>query len=139
MDLDTIFVIILYLCMLFLSIGSIIALSRKIWRTKISMILKLLIPVILVGLLIIALLLFDTVETSEVKISRWEVMIYSASIIIGLNLSLNLNRKKLLSKIKVASNLKVIIITIMFAIFISSTFYFTANLFDKLNILGGTD
>ena len=136
MDPDGIFFVLLYLLLLILTIGSIVGLSRKVWQSKVSIALKLLFVGILVGLLIFALSMFDTVETGEVTISRWEIMIYSASFLIGMNWSINLNRRQIFQKIKVSKYLKVTIMTIVFAVLIPSIFYFTANFFDKLNLLG---
>lgn len=133
---DAIFLILLYLCMLVLTIGSIIGLSRKIWRSKVSIAVKLLVVGVLIGLLIFALSIFGTVETGNVTISRWEIMIYSASLLIGLNWSINLNRKQFFEKIKISKSLKVMVMTLVFAILIPTTFYFIANFFDKLNLLG---
>jgi hypothetical protein len=106
MDPDAIFIILLYLCMLVLTIGSIIGLSRKIWRSKVSIAVKLLVVGVLIGLLIFALSIFDTVGAGNVTISRWEIMIYSASLLIGLNWSINLNRKQFFEKIKISKSLK---------------------------------
>jgi hypothetical protein len=136
MDPDAIFFILLYLYMLVLTIGSIIGLSRKIWRSKVSIAVKLLVVGVLIGLLIFALSIFGTVETGNVTISRWEIMIYSASLLIGLNWSINLNRKQFFEKIKISKSLKVTVVTLVFAILIPTTFYFIANFFDKLNLLG---
>ena len=136
MDPDVIFIILLYLIMLILTIGSIIGLSKKIWRSRVSIVIKLLVVGVLGGLLIFALSIFDTVETGSVTISRWEIMIYSASLLIGLNWSINLNSKQLFERIKISKSLRVTVMTLMFAILIPTAFYFTANLFDKLNLLG---
>ena len=136
MDPDAIFIILLYITLLILTLGSIIGLSRKIWQSDISIVLKLLVVGLLVGLLIFALLKFDTVETGEVTISRWEIMIYSASLLIGLNWSINLSRKQVIQRIKLHKHIKVAVMTIAFAILIPTIFYFTVNLFDKLNLLG---
>lgn len=136
MDPDAIFIILLYLCLLILTIGSIIGLSKKIWRSKVSIAVKLLVVGMLVGLLIFALSIFDTVETGNVTISRWEIMIYSASLLIGLNWSINLNRKQFFERIKISKSIRVTVMTLMFAILIPTAFYFTANLFDNLNLLG---
>lgn len=136
MDPDAIFIILLYITMLVLTIGSIIGLSKKIWQTGVSVALKLLVVGLLVGLLILALVKFDGVETGDVIISRWEIMIYFASLLIGLNWSINLSRKPTLRTIKVSKNLKVTVMTIVFATLISTMFYLIGNFFDKLNLLG---
>lgn len=136
MDPDAIFIILLYIGFLALTIGSIIGLSKKIWQSGVSAVLKLLVIGLLVSLLILALVKFDTVETGEVIINRWVIMIYSASLLIGLNWSINLVCKQPLKRIKVPNYLKVTVVTIGFTILIPTIFYFTANFFDKLNLLG---
>ena len=136
MDPDAIFIILLYLTMLVLTIGSIIGLSKKIWHTNVSVVLKLLVVGLLVGLLILALVKFDGVETGDVIISRWEIMIYSASLLIGLNWSINLSCKSALQSIKVPKYLKVTVMTIVFATLIPTTFHLIGNFFDNLNLLG---
>ena len=136
MDPDAIFIILLYLIMLVLTIGSIIGLSKKIWLANVSVVLKLLVVGLLVGLLILALAKFDGVETGDVLISRWEIMIYSASLLIGLNWSINLSRKAALQTIKVPKYIKVTVMTIVFATLIPTMFYLVGNFFDKLNLLG---
>ncbi len=136
MDPDAVFIILLYLTMLVLTIGSIIGLSKKILQANVSVVLKLLVVGLLVGLLILALVKFDGVETGDAVISRWEIMIYSASILIGLNWSINLNRKSALQSIILPKYLKVAVITIVFAMLIPATFYLLGNFFDNLNLLG---
>ena len=136
MDLDAIFIILLYLTMLVLTIGSIIGLSKKIWGTDVKVILKLIVVGLLVSLLILALVKFDGVETGNTIISRWEIMIYSASLLIGLNWSINLCRKSALQTIKMPQYLKVAVMTIVFAMLIPTMFYLIGNFFDKLNLLG---
>ncbi len=136
MDPDGIFLILLYLCLLGLTIRGIIGLSRKMWRSDVALAFKLLVVGVLIGLLIFALVKFDTVETGEVIISRWEIMIYSASFLIGLNWSINLIRKQAFQRIKVPKYLLVTVMTIVFTISIPTIFYFTSNFFDRLNLLG---
>ena len=141
MDPDAIFIILLYLTMLVLTIGSIVGLSKKIWRTNVPVVLKLIVVGLLTFLVIFALIKFNGVETGEVQgrqifISRWEIMIYSASILIGLNWSINLNRKQALQKIKLHKYFKITLVTIVLAIFIPTMFYLMGNFFDKLNLLG---
>ena len=136
MDPDAIFIILLYICLLILTIGSILGLSKKIWKSNVSIILKLLVVGLLAGLLILALYKFDTVETGNVTISRWEIMIYSASLLIGLNWSINLSSKSGFQRINVPKYLKLTAMTIAFAILIPTIFYLSVNFFDKLNLLG---
>jgi hypothetical protein len=136
MDPDGIFLILLYLCLLILTIGGIIGLSRKVWRSDVSLVIKLFVVGVLIGLLIFALVKFDTVETGEVFISRWEIMIYSASFIIGLNWSINLIRKQAFHRIKVPKYILVSVMTFVFTVSIPTIFYLTANFFDHLNLLG---
>jgi hypothetical protein len=136
MDPDAIFIILLYITMFVLTIGSIIGLSKKIWQADISVILKLLVVGLLVGLLIFALAIFDGVETGDVIISRWDIMIYSASLLIGLNWSINLSRKPVLQTIEVPKYLKVTVMTIVFATLIPTMFHLIGNFFDKLNLMG---
>jgi len=136
MDPDAIFLILLYLVMLGLTIGCIFGLSAKIWQTSAPWGLKIFAIALLVGLLIVALLVFDGVETGERIISRWQLMIYSASFLIGLNWSINLIRKQAFVRIKASNLIKVAALTISFSVLIPTIFYFLANLFDKLNLLG---
>lgn len=138
MDPDAIFIILLYLIMLGLTIGCIIGLSTKIWESAASIVLKIFVIGVLVGLLILALLKFDGVESGYVIISRWEIMIYSASFLIGLNWSINLIRKQSVLRIKVPTFVKAAFMTILFAIIIPTIFYVLANFFDKLNLLGSS-
>ena len=136
MDPDAIFIIFLYLIMLGLTIGCIIGLSRKIWLSDASMVLKIFVIGGLVGLLILALLKFDGVETGEVIISRWTIMIYSASFLIGLNWSINLIRRQAFLRINAPAFVKASVMTILFTIMIPTIFSVLANFFDKLNLLG---
>jgi hypothetical protein len=136
MDPDVIFLILLYITMLILTIGGIIGLSKKIWQCDVSIAIKLLVVGLLVGLLILALLKFDTIETGEVIISRWEIMIYSASFLIGLNWGININRKQIIQKIKLPNYIKVTVMTILFTVFIPTLFYFLGNFFENLNLMG---
>lgn len=136
MDPDVIFIMLLYIIMLGLTIGCIIGLSKKLWLSEVSIALKIFIIGILVGLLILALLKFDGVETRDVIISRWTIMIYSASFFIGLNWSINLSKRQALLRINAPSFVKVAIVTICFTIIIPTTFYFLANLLVKLNLFG---
>jgi hypothetical protein len=133
---DAIFIILLYFFLLILTIGSIIGLSRKIWKSKVSLAIKLLVVGSLVGLLIFALSIFDTVETGDVAISRWEIMIYSASFLIGFNWSINLNRKQVFQRIRIPNWLKVVIMTMAFAVLLPALFYFMGKFFEELNIFG---
>ena len=91
---------------------------------------------LLAGLLILVLYKFDSVETGNVTISRWEIMIYSASLLIGLNWSINLSSKSGFQRINVPKYLKLTAMTIAFAILIPTIFYLSVNFFDKLNLLG---
>ena len=141
MDPDAIFIILLYIVMLILTIGSIIGLSKKIWQTDMSLVLKLFVVGLLTFLLILAIVKFDGVESGEVQgrqfhISRWEIMIYSASLLIGLNWSINLSSKPALQTIKLHEYFKITVLTILFATLIPTMFYLLGNLFDKLNLLG---
>jgi hypothetical protein len=141
MDPDVIFIILLYITMLVLTVGSIIGLSKKIWRHDVPIALKLFVIGLLVGLLILALVKFNGVESGEVQgrqfyISRWDIMIYSASFLIGLNWSINIVHRQVFQRIKLPSYLKVTIMTIVFSVLIPTIFYFSANLFEKLNIMG---
>src|SRR5574343_51128 len=140
MDPDAIFIILLYLTMLVLTIGSIVGLSKKIWRANVSMVLKFIVVGLLTFLLIFALIKFDGVESGEVRgrqfyISRWEIMIYSASLLIGLNWSINLSNKQPFQRIRVSKSIKVIAMTILFAMLISTLFYLICKFFDNLNLL----
>ena len=136
MDPDAIFIILLYFIVLILTIGSIIGLSGKIWKSSLSLFFKLLLIGIPVSLLVLAILNFNTVETGNVVISIFEVMIFSASILIGLNWSLNLKNRKLLQRIKLPVYLKVAIMTFLFTLLIPAVFYLTANFFERLNLMG---
>jgi hypothetical protein len=140
MDPDVIFIILLYILMLILTIVSIFGLSKKIWRQGVSIAVKLIVIGLLVGLLIFALLIFNDTETGEtvvgVVISRWEIMIYSASFLIGLNWSINLVRRQVFETIKLPNYLKVTILTIAFSVLIPSMFYFSAKVLEQLNIMG---
>lgn len=136
MDPDVIFIMLLYLIMLGLTIGCIIGLSRKIWLSEVSIALKIFVIGVLVGLLILALLKFDGVETRDVIISRWTIMIYSASFLIGLNWSINLTKKQAFLRLNAPSFVKAAFVTICFTIIIPTTFYFLANLLVKLNLFG---
>ena len=126
--------------MLALTIGSIIGFSKKIWKLDVLLSVKLIVIGLLVGLLTLALIKFNGTETGETAgsnyISRWEIMIYSASLLIGLNWSINLVYKQVFQQIKLPNYLKVTILTILFSVLIPVVFYFTANLLDKLNIMG---
>ena len=122
--------------MLVLTIDSIIGLSKKIWSTNVPMVLKSLVIGLLIVLLILALAKFNGVERGRHIISRWEIMIYSASLLIGLNWSITIGRRQLLQDIKAPNYLKVTIMTIAFATLIPTMFYLIGNLFDKLNLLG---
>jgi hypothetical protein len=141
MDPDAIFIILLYFSMLVLTIGSILGLSKKIWKTKVSMILKFLVVGLLIFLLTIALVKFNGVESGEVQgrqfyISRWDIMIYAASLLIGLNWSINLSHKPALQTIRLNEYFKITILTILFAIIIPTMFYLLGRFFEKLNLLG---
>ncbi len=136
MDPDAVFIILLYIIMLVLTIGSIIGLSKKIWRVDVSVVIKLLLVGLLVGLLILALIKFGEIETENTIISIWEIMIYSASLLIGLNWSINLCSKPALKTIKIPKYIKVTVMSIVFAILISTMFYLIGNFFDKLNLMG---
>jgi hypothetical protein len=139
MDPDVIFIILLYILMLILTIVSIFGLSKKIWRQDVSIAVKLIVIGLLVGLLIFALLIFNGTETSETVganvISRWEIMIYSASFLIGLNWSINLVRRQVFETFKLPNYLKVTILTIAFSVLIPTVFYFSAKVLEELNIM----
>jgi hypothetical protein len=141
MDPDVIFIILLYFVLLILAIGSIIGLSKKIWKSNVSIVIKFILVGLLIFLLTIALFKFNGVESGEVKgqqfyISRWDIMIYLASLFIGLNWSLNLCRKPSLQTIKLNKYFKITILTILFAVIIPAIFFLLGNLFDNLNLLG---
>jgi hypothetical protein len=141
MDPDVFFIILLYFVMLVLTIGSIIGLSKKIWQSNVSTVLKFLVVGLLIFLLTIALVKFNGVESGEVKgrqfyISRWDIMIYSASLLIGLNWSINLCRKPALRTIKLHEYFKISILTILFATLIPTMFYLLGSFFEKLNLFG---
>ena len=109
------------------------------WKSNVSIILKLLVVGLLAGLLILVLYKFDSVETGNVTISRWEIMIYSASLLIGLNWSINLSSKSGFQRINVPKYLKLTAMTIAFAILIPTIFYLSVNFFDKLNCTSGAN
>ena|SRR5688572_11221896 len=136
MDPDVIFIIVLYLILFILTVVSIIGLSKKILKSNLSLITKLILIAILIILLCIGILKFDTVDTSSVVIRTIEVIIYSASILIALNWSIHLTKKYSFSGIKLATYLKVGILTLIIAILIPVAFYLLANHFDNLNLLG---
>jgi hypothetical protein len=136
MDPDVIFIIFLYFCLLILTIGSITGISKKVWKSGLSKSLKLLVIGLLIGLLILALYKFDSVETGSVVISRWKIMIYSASLLIGLNWSINLSKRPEFQRIKVNKYLKVTVLVVLITILIPVIFFSLANFLVKLNLLG---
>lgn len=136
MDPDAIFIILLYFILFILTCASIIGLSRKIFKSKMSTAVKLLIVALLVGLLIAGILTIDTVYTNDVLISPIDVIVFLASLSIGLNWSINLAHRRLLQRISIPVYVKVAIMTIVFTILIAAIFWLTANFFDKLNLMG---
>jgi hypothetical protein len=136
MDPDSIFIIFLFLIVFVLTIGSIIGLFRKIWKSNFPNLIKILLIVPLLIFLVFAILKFDTVESGNVVLSTVEIIMLAASFLIGLNWSINLTRKQSFQKANLPQYLKIIILTIIFTILIPGLFYLTANFFDKLNLMG---
>jgi hypothetical protein len=130
------FIILLFFILFILTCASLIGLCRKIFRSKMSTTVKLLLIALLVGLLVAGIITINTAYTSDALISPTGIGVFSASLIMGLNWSINLTHGRLLKRISLPAYIKVAVMTIVFTILIPIIFYFTGDFFDKLNLMG---
>jgi hypothetical protein len=136
LDSDAMIIIILFLILLVLTIGSLIGLSKKIWASAVPTILKILAIGLLLLLLIIGLFKFDTVDTGKIYISTAEIIVLSASFVIALNWSINISRKISKRTNKIKPYITIPVLTIAFSFLIPFSLYWLGILFDKLNLMG---
>lgn len=136
MDPDAIFIFLLYFIFLILTIGSIIALSKKIWKSNFSKTIKFLLLGLPIIFLIFALQNFGGDAASVIWII--EIIIFP-SLLIGLNWSINIIRRQPFDKIRLPIYLKIITLTIFISILIPSILYLIGNFFDWLNLMGSSE
>jgi hypothetical protein len=132
MDPDVIFLILLYFTLLIFAIGSIIGLTKKIWKASFSKTVKLVLIGLVIILLLVEILIFSSARSTWVL----GLFIFFPSFLISLNWSINIIRTNPYDKIKLPINTKIIILTILFTVVIPTMFFLIGTFFDKLNLMG---
>jgi hypothetical protein len=132
MDPDVIFLILLYFTLLIFAIGSIIGLTKKIWKASFSKTVKLVLIGLVIILLLVEILIFSSARSTWVL----GLFIFFPSFLISLNWSVNIIRTNPYDKIKLPINTKIIILTILFTVVIPTMFFLIGTFFDKLNLMG---
>lgn len=139
MDPDFIFFFLLIFILLVLTIVNLVGLIRKLWKSGIYTELKILATAILIVLFFIGIFKFDSVDSGQVYITTAQFIMLSACFFIALNWSINISKKLPSSILRGKPFIVIPVLTIIFSILLPLVFYWLANFFEHLDLMGGNE